>query len=153
MAERIRLKLGENEIELEGDAAFINKHLQIFLDKTSTCGLQSLKSSITPLKPLETLAIRNKDMNPAEFIREKKPKGGTETLIVLAKYLEDYRNQTTFAPKEIDKIAEEAKIKHIHNQFYTLSVKQGLINKVGDRRYSISLSGEDVVIAMPAKGK
>ncbi len=155
MSERLRLKIGENEIELEGDEKFIEKHLKCFLDG-QVCKIRtevpiggaklSTKISSPSGKPEKGLSI-------AEYVRAKKPKTGTDILIVLAKYLEDYKSLSEFGGIDIDKLGRDGKLKKVEKAYYGLAVKQGLLNKIKRNRYQLTLSGEDVVNAMPATVK
>ena len=91
-----------------------------------------------------------KSLSPAEYFKNKNPQGGTEQLIVFAKYLEDYKKISEFSPKDINSVARVTKIKKIDGAYFRLAVKQGLINKFKRNKYSLTLSGEDTVIAMPS---
>ena len=147
---KVRHRFGENEIEVEGDAKFIKTQLDEFFEK-----VRGLKIGITKKEDLTAKIAEvpkpKKVRSPREFYREKNPSSGTEKLIVLAKYLEDYRSISEFKPENINKLAKETKIKDIHPQYFTLAVQQGLIRTIGKGKYSLTLSGEDAVIAMPTK--
>ena len=150
MGQRIRLKIGENEIEVEGDEKFIEKHLQSFTSKYSFLKTGTAKEGSTKL-PAKVIAVKDKggkDLSPAEFVRQKSPKGGTEQVIVLAKYLEDHESSSEFSVKDINRVARVAKIKKIDNSYYPLAVKQGLLNKIARGKYQLTLTGEDAVLAM-----
>ncbi len=149
MIHRVRVKIGDCEIEVEGTPTFIKSQLTAFYQRTSFSG-PSQTSIDLPKKIAET-AKKAKPASPAEYFRLKNPQSGTELLVVLAKYLEDYRSQSEFAAKEINSLAKEAKLNDIHGQYYTNAVKQGFIRQASKGRYSLTLSGEDVVAAMPAK--
>ncbi len=146
MAKRVYWKVGDREIEVEGDDGFIKKQLTMFFDRlgeTTHPASKDLPSRIV------AAAKSGRLPSPAEYYRQKKPNGGTETLIVLAKYLEDFRNKAEFSNREIKAIANEAKLKPIHAQYYAEAVKQGLLRNLGKRTYGLSISGEDAVAAMP----
>jgi hypothetical protein len=146
-SKRIRLKIGENEIEVEGDSGFIEAQFKKYLHYISGGRIASAVPE-GKVKKIEVITSK-KTMTPAEYIRLKQPKGGTEILLVLAKYLEEFKSLSDFSKKEINDLADEAKIKDIHAQYFTLAVKQGLLKVLGNRKYSLTLSGEDAVVAMP----
>jgi hypothetical protein len=148
MAKRVYWKIGDNEIEVEGDNAFIAKQLQTFfdrLDRTPQSSTRDLPSKIV------AVAKSGKVLGPAEYFRQKSPNGGTETLIVLGKYLDEFRNKSEFTPKDIKAIALEGKIPNIQGQYYINAVKQGLLRSLGRGTYGLSIRGEDAVAAMPSK--
>ncbi len=107
MAKRVFWKVGDHEIEVEGDNAFIQKQLKMFFER-----LGSTPQSATKDLPSKIVAVAKsgKTLSPAEYFRQKTPNGGTETLIVLGKYLDEFRNKSEFTPKDIKTIAQEAKI-------------------------------------------
>lgn len=151
MNQRIRLKIGENEIELEGNEIFIDEHLKSFVDKCFSLKPSETTKVNVVTHPTKTTGIQNKDskvLSPAEFVRQKSPKGGTEQLVVIAKYLEDYESLSEFSVKDITRVARVAKIGKIDNAYYPLAVKQGLLNRIKHGRYQITLTGEDIVLAM-----
>lgn len=150
MTKRVYWKLGDHEIEVEGDDAFIQKHLKVFFQKLGVAphpASQDLPSKIV------AAAKSSKVLVPAEYYRQKNPKGGTETLLVLAKYLEEFRNKSEFTKKDIKAIAQESKLDDIHAQYYTNAVKQGLLRSLGRGAFGLSISGEDAVAAMPSSKK
>lgn len=155
MSQRIRLKIGEYEIELEGSEKFIAKHLKSFIDNYSLSkpietrvGMVDLPSKITV-----TRDKTKKTLSPAEYVRQKNPKGGTEQLMVLAKYLEDYESLSEFEVKDINRVAKSAKIGKVDNAYYPLAVKQGFLNRIKQGRYQLTLTGEDAVLAMSTQEK
>lgn len=148
MTKRVYWKVGDQEIEVEGDASFIQKQLKMFFDRIGIHGSTSVKD--LPSKIVAT-AKSGKAPSPAEYFRQKSPSGGTETLIVLAKYLDEYRSKGDFTQKDIKAIAREAKLANIHSQYYINAVKQGLLRSLGRGTYGLSITGEDAVAAMPPK--
>lgn len=152
MNQRIRLKIGDNEIELEGNDKFIKEHLKSFIEKHAQVRLGEVKTGVTNL-PAKVTVVSDKGkkmLAPAEYVRQKNPKGGTEKLIVLAKYLEDFKSLSEFNNKDIDSVAHDAKVGKIAMSYYPLAVKQGLLNKIKHGRYQLTLTGEDAVINMSA---
>jgi hypothetical protein len=148
MTKRVYWKVGDQEIEVEGDNAFIQKQLNIFFERL---GHHTPSASKDLPSRIVAVAKSGKAPSPAEYFRQKTPNGGTETLIVLAKYLDEFRNKSDFSRKDIQIIAREAKIPHLHGQYYLNAVKQGLLRTLGRGTYGLSISGEDAVAAMPSK--
>lgn len=154
MSEKLRLKIGENEIELEGDIKFIETYLKFFLDSQGITKQPLVEPKGKTGLPGKVLVIKPKrEMSPAEYIREKKPNGRTEFLIVFAKYLDEYKSLGEFSKKDIATAVRMAKVKPIEGAYYTLAVKQGLLNKLSHGRYQLTMSGEDAVSAMPVSKK
>jgi hypothetical protein len=147
MPKRVYWRIGDNEVEVEGDSAFIQKQLKIFFERVGYHP-QSMSKDL-PSK-IVAVAKSGKALSPAEYYRQKSPSGGTETLIVLGKYLDEFRNKSEFTRKDINAVAREAKLSLIHAQYYANAVKQGLLRNVGRGTYGLSITGEDAVAAMPS---
>ena len=152
MAGRVRFRFGESEVEIEGDTKLIDKYLKTFWERVGGRSGGTGAASHFDLPSQITASARGrKPLSPADFYREKNPDSGTETLIVFAKYLEDYRSQPEFKHADVNKVAKDAKVKDVHSQYLTYAVKQGLLRPVGKGKYALTLSGEDAVAAMPKK--
>ena len=147
MAKRVYWKIGDQEIEVEGDNAFIKSQLKIFFDRVGAHP-QGVSKDL-PSK-IVAVAKSGKALSPAEYFRHKNPSGGTETLIVLGKYLDEFRNKSEFTRKDINAVAREAKLSPLHAQYYANAVKQGLLRSIGRGTYGLSITGEDAVAAMPS---
>lgn len=153
MTQRVRLKMGPNEIEFEGERGFIDDMLKkyvVYLEPSRQLADLPKRIEAEATSSAHTATL-GKSKSPAEFVREKQPNGGTETLLVLGRYLESVRGKIDFDRAEINALARDAKIKNLHPQYFTLGIKQGLLRTVQKGRYALTLSGEDVVLAMPKK--
>lgn len=150
MPRRVYWKIGDHEMEVEGDSAFIKNYVKMFLDRT---GHHPGPPSKDLPSRIVAVAKSGKILSPAEYYRQKSPNGGTETLIVFAKYLDEFRNKSEFTKKDVNAVAREAKISQIHAQYYANAVKQGLLRNIGRGTYGLSISGEDAVASMPSTKK
>jgi len=144
--EKLRLKVGDYELEVEGEQAFIEKHLAAFDQRIASFVAGKEQFGETPRKTVQR--TDNRSLSPAEFYKQKRPDGGTKTLVVLGSYLRDYRGQATFRRSDINTICEEVRIKHIHAQYYTLAVQQGLLMEAEGGGLSVTLTGDELVERM-----
>jgi len=145
---KIRIRHGEDEIEVEGSDSFIKKQLDSFYQRVPvlpTGPPATLKKDIQAATDKKT---PGRLPTPAEFYKAKNPRGGVSQILVFGKYLEEYRGKPEFTPQEINQIAGEAKLKNIHGQHFTNAVKQGLLRSRERGKYSLALSAEDVLAAM-----
>jgi hypothetical protein len=146
--DKIRLRHGENEIEIEGSNKFIEKHLASFYERI---GLVPVVTT-TQLKKeiLESPKKQSgKTPTPAEYYKSKGKTDGISQVLIFGKYLEEYRNISEFTQREINTLAKESKLaKDIHAQYFTNAVKQGLLRSHGRGRYSLTLSAESALSAM-----
>ena len=154
---KVRWKVGSFELQVEGDDAFITSQLNRFFEllekRRETTDLTSAVQLRTSPEVAEAGVRQAKELSPAEYIRQKRPETGTEQLVVLAKYLEDNRDKHEYGKKDINELAREAKIKDIHSQYFTYAVQQGVLRVVGNGKYAITLSGEDLVLRLPKGAK
>jgi len=148
---KIRVKYGENEIELEGSDAFIKKHLESFysnihFETQKTTTPATLKNDIQVTKTKKDLG---KIPTPAEFYKSKKRTDGIAQILIFGKYLEEYRGKSEFTRSDINKLVGDARIsKDIHGQYFTNAVQQGLLRSIKHGKYSLTISAEEVLAAM-----
>lgn len=148
---KVRIRHGEQEIEIEGPDKFIDEQLKKFYDRIDVAQPAAVRASIKDrLLETPTQTKSGKVPTPAEFYKSK-AKGrtdGVKKILIFGKYLEEFRNQTEFSRGDINGITTEAKLsKDIHAQYFTNGVKQGLLRKLG-RTYSLTLSAEEAIAAM-----
>jgi hypothetical protein len=140
--EKLRLKIGDHELEVEGEQSFIEKHLAAFDQRIA--GLAVKKATVREEFKRSVQGVEGRTLSPAEFYKQKRPDGGTKTLVVLGSFLRDYRKQATFKRGDINALCEEVRIKHIHGQYYTLAVQQGLLMEA-DGGFTVTLTGDELV--------
>src|SRR5438552_6892765 len=134
--QRLRLKVGDYELEVEGEQAFIEKHLAAFDQRIAD--FAAVKRNLLEGPGRKTVQRGEpRSLSPAEFYKQKRPDGGTKTLVVLGVYARDFRNQATFRRGDINTLCEEVRIKPIHPQYFTLAVQQGLLMET-DNGFSVT---------------
>lgn len=147
---KVRIKHGDNEIEVDGSDAFIAKHLKAFYEKVQPGHIVSTPAALK--KEIEASASKKpigKVTTPAEFYRSKNRTEGVAQVLIFGKYLEEYRSKPEFTRSDVNAVAAEAKLsKDIHGQYFTNAVKQGLLRSLGLGKYSLTLSAEDALAAM-----
>lgn len=146
---KIRVRHGDNEIELDGSDAFIAAQLEQFYQRIETG--RSLVSPTTIKKELlesHAKPKQGKQPTPAEFYKSKGKTDGISQVLIFGKYLEEFEGKSEFSQAEVNKVAAEAKLsKDIHGQYFTNAIKQGLLRKRGTK-YSLTLSAEEVLASM-----
>lgn len=147
---KIRIRHGENEIELDGEIDFISQHLKSFYERL---GLVGGKTSPATLKQdiLSSDRPKNKGSapTPVEFYKSKGKTDGISQILIFGKYLEQYMDKPEFTRADINNLTDQAKFsKDIHSQYYTNAVKQGLLRMHDGGKYSLTLSAEEVLAAM-----
>jgi hypothetical protein len=147
---KVRIKHGDNEIELEGTDNFIKTQLSEFYSKIQGISGRPSTSKIKQ-EILDLPAKRHSGKEPsiAEYYRQKGREDGISQILILGKYLEEFRGMSEFSREDINNLGREAKLsKNIHGQYFTNAVKQGLLRSHGRSKYSLTLSAESVISGM-----
>jgi hypothetical protein len=147
---KLRVKHGDNEIEIEGTDDFIKVQLAEFYTKVQEVSPRPPSSKIkrdmleAPAKP-----PAGKEPAPAEYYRQKGREDGISQILIFGKYLEEYRGMSEFSREDVNNLGKEVKLpKNIHSQYFTNAVKQGLLRSHGGGKYSLTLSAESVISSM-----
>ncbi len=149
---KLRIRYGDHEIDVEGTDEFIKKQLANFYEKVASLpsrpGVLSVKQDILQSVSKTRTAGH---MTPAEFYQQK-AKGKTDgisQILIFGKYLEEFKGISEFSRQDINNLAKATKLsKDIHTQYFTNAVKQGLLRSHGRSRYSLTLSAESAISAM-----
>jgi hypothetical protein len=147
---RIRIRHGENEIEVEGTDTFIRNHLNEFYNRIQQS--HSVSAPATLKKDIQESVSKKpigKTPAPAEYYKSRNRSDGLSQILIFGKYLEEYRGKTEFTRKDVNHVASEARLsKDIHSQYFTNAIKQGLLRSLGGGKYSLTLSAEEILAAM-----
>lgn len=146
---KIRIRHGENEIEIDGELSFIQNQIKSFYERLGLVGGRTspttLKQDLLQQKPKSS----GETPSPAEFYRSKGRTDGLSQVLIFGKYLEQYRETPEFTRQDINNVAKEVRLsKDIHSQYFTLAVKQGLLRSHPDKKYSLTLSAEEILSSM-----
>lgn len=147
---KLRVKHGDHEIEVEGTDKFIKSQITEFYSKIEEVGTRLPTSKIKQdILGVTTKPPSGKEPTPAEYYRQKGREDGISQILILGKYLEEYRGMSEFSREDVNKLGKEAKTsKNIHGQYFTNAVKQGLLRSHGRGKYSLTLSAESVISSM-----
>lgn len=147
---KIRLRHGDDEIEVEGSDAFIRKQVDQFYQRLGGGAPKPTPGDIKR-QLLETPAPKpGKKPTPAEFYKSKGKTDGVSQVLIFGKYLEQFENKPEFTMSDLNTVVKEAKLsRNIHSQYFTNAVKQGLLRKQG-QKYSLTLSAEEVLASTQA---
>ena len=146
---KIKIRHGENEIEIEGPDQFIASQLTDFYMRLGSVATAIGRPTIKQQLLEESSPVKKgKSPTPAEYFKSKGKSEGVSQIFIFGKYLEEYGGQADFTPGDINKLVNDAKLsKDIHPQYFSNAVKSGLLRRQG-KKYSITLSGEEVLASM-----
>lgn len=148
---RIRIKRGDYEVEVEGNAEFVEKHIALYkkeFDKMKTSsnsivGQENKPNSLTGGSPSLPNTI-------VEFYREKNPESQRETVVLVAYWLTKKEGKEEFKPKEISALYEKLNLKKIRNIHQAIRVVSSgnsafLTDSTTAGHYKITLTGMDFI--------
>jgi hypothetical protein len=143
---RIRIKLGEVEIEAEGDKDFVEKHIEEFKKEMPRIARELPSKEVTPEIPREKIELEK--LSLAEFYKQKKPKEDMEVAITIAYYLTASEKREEFTNQEIKENASRLGYK-LTNVSDTLrraaSGKKAYVNKVTTGKWALTVEGKSFV--------
>lgn len=147
---RIKIKLGDVEIEAEGDKEFVEKHIEEFKKEMPNIAkeLPPKEKIITPEISKEEVELEK--LSLAEFYKQKLPKDHNETVVVFAYWLTKKENKEEFGPKDIEKCYAQIGVKKPTNVPQTMKIlasgDKAYLIKFGKRGiYKISMLGKDLI--------
>ncbi len=117
--------------------------------------LQAIENLLTAQSPADTKVTKNatpaRQMSVAEYVLEKNPTDDTERTLVLASFLEIFREQTNFTADELRRLFIESRLKAPSNVNDKIGkrIQKGHIMPVGERdgkkTWCLTMTGQAVV--------
>jgi len=143
---RIRIKVGEVEMEAEGDKDFVEKHIEEFKKEMPGIVKELPSGGVTAEIPREKAELEGRSL--AEFYKHKGPKGDVEVAMTIAYYLTAFEKREGFTNQEIKESA--AKLGHkLTNVADTLkraaSGKKAYVNNVTTGTWTLTVEGRNFV--------
>jgi len=146
---KIRIRHGDNEIELDGEPDFIAAQLKAFYERLGLIGGKTSPATIKQDLLEKRPVVKSEFPSPAEFYKAKGKTDGISQVLIFGKYLEQFKDTPEFTRSQVNNIASEAKLsKDIHAQYFTNAVKQGLLRSHPGNKYSLTLSAEEALSSM-----
>jgi len=145
---KTRVKIGNVEIEVEGDKEFVKEEISSLL--------KQLKSiPVEEVRPKEEMEVMTAEKQPVletgkppikEFIDEKRPSKSLQTAVVLAYYLFKFEKRETFKEEDLKKIWIASGVKPPKKMKIRQTVtdgksKYGWFEKVSRGQYKLSPHG------------
>jgi len=142
----IRIKLGEVEIEAEGDKDFVEKHIEEFRKEMPRIAKELPSKEVTPEISRERIELGK--LSIAEFYKERKPKEDIEVAVTIAYYLTTSEKKEEFTNQEIKEEANKLGYK-LSNPADTLkkaaSGKKAYVRKIEKGKWTLTLEGKRFV--------
>jgi hypothetical protein len=143
---RIKIKLGEVEIEAQGDREFVEKHIDEFKKEMPRIAKELPSKEITSEIPRER--IKPEELSLAEFYKQKRPKDDMEVAITIAYYFTSSEKREEFTNQEIKGEANKLGYK-LSNPADTLkraaSGKKAYVRKIEKGKWTLTLEGKNFI--------
>lgn len=145
---RVRIKLGEVEIEVEGDEEFVEKHVEEFRKEMPKIAKElPPKERVIPPE-IQKEKVELGKLSLAEFYKQKQPRDDIEVAIVIAYYLISFEEREEFTNQEIKEEANKLGYK-LSNPADTLkraaSGKKAYVRKIEKGKWTLTLEGRNFV--------
>ncbi|MGQ9848338.1 MAG: hypothetical protein ACUVQP_12680 [Bacteroidales bacterium] len=147
---KIRIKIGDVEIEAQGDKEFVEKHIEEFKKEMPKIAkeLPPKEKPIPPEIPREEVELEK--LSLGEFYKRKQPKDHNETVVVFAYWLTKKEGKAEFKGGDINTCYDEARIskpKNVRQHIKGMtSGKKAYLTAVARRGYyKLTLTGEEFV--------
>jgi len=156
---KIKLKIGQNEIEFHGDKDWVEAKLEEFQSILQTTQVQPTSTIQPSTLPIIPLPVQSTATSLPDSIREfhtqkGSPSKHTDTAMIIAYWLEKYRGTPSYNYVDIENAYGEALISKPSNTSDVMNSnqKKGYLIPAGDKdgkkAWRLSKSGEEYIEQM-----
>lgn len=146
----MRVRIGENELEITGPSDFVEKKIAEFLEKQKSVSATSTQSSPPQFPALPGIKV-GKGMSVAQFFRKVSSKSDVDRALAAGYFLEKFENVENFTASEIRETIRKAKIPPPKNPSDSISknIKKGFMMTAGDKEgkmaFVLTTDGEEAI--------
>ncbi len=149
----MRVRIGENEIEVTGPSDFVEKKIAEFVEKLKPGSVSSSgslpKGTISSTE--EAAKGLPKGMSPLQFFKKVSPKTDLDRVLAAGYFLEKFKNQDSFTSSEVKEVIREAKTPPPPNTSDSINknIKKGYMMPSGDKEgkmaFVLTSDGEETI--------
>jgi hypothetical protein len=154
----MRIRVGENELEVTGPSDFVKKQIDHFIELNKTAQLlPQNKPKTSASLSVEKARTEQKTISLPQFFRKTGVRTDVDRTLVAGYYLETYKSSENFTASEVTKTIRDAKINPPRNtnECINANIRKGLMMSAGDREgiraALLTSDGEDKVQEMLQK--
>ena len=143
---KIRIKLGEAELEAEGDKDFVKKVVADWkksIEKPPPPAITPTKGRVSPRKEISAKTLK-------QFYEEKSPSGHQEKIAVFAYYLKSFEEKKEFSKDDINSCYTKArarKPKSISTAISDAASKYEFVERGSERGlWKLTSHGENLIM-------
>lgn len=149
----MRVRIGDNELEVTGPIDFVEKKIAEFREQQKT--IHPLSPSTTHLNPpTQPSPISVKGMSVAQFFKKISPKSDIDRTLAAGYYLEKMKNEEKFTSIEVSETIRSAKTTPPKNPSDCVSknIRKGYMMAAGDKdgkmAFVLTSDGEEAIEAL-----
>ncbi|HEY9856155.1 MAG TPA: hypothetical protein V6D05_10480 [Stenomitos sp.] len=143
---RIRLKQGDRELEIEGEAGFIEAHLEKLMGVAFGGPLPEPTASREEIRRVPASFAVKKNLSLADFLELKEPQNLVDRLLVLAYYMEKYEAKVAYTLAELTEHWESQWPElPLAEETWQAALERGYLQWQEDGRLTLSFVGHHYV--------
>jgi hypothetical protein len=149
----MRVRVGDNEIEVTGPSDFVEKKIAEFIEKQKSFPISSsarLEKSVES-STIEAAETAPKRISVAQFFKKLSSKTELDRVLAAGYFLEKFKDQDSFTAAEISDTIRGAKISPPRNPNDSINknIKKGYIMPSGDKEgkmaFVLTSDGEEAI--------
>ena len=148
----MRVRIGDNELEVTGPTAFVEKKISEFLEKQKNLPAHPSQPSGPRVdQPPTGSTSKSKKMSIAQFFKRVEPKTDVDRALAAGYFLETFSGEENFTAAEVRETIQSAKISPPKNPSDAVAknIKKGFLMAAGDKEgkkaYVLTTDGEDAI--------
>lgn len=147
----MRVRIGDNELEVTGPKAFVEDKVQEFVEGQKTTIAARGRPSGQEAPRAESHLPGGKKMSVAQLFKKTTPRSDVDRTLIAAYYLEKYASYENFTTAELAQTIRNAKNNPPKNPSDAVAknIRKGLIMPSGDKEgktaYVLTTDGEEAV--------
>jgi hypothetical protein len=146
----MRVRVGENELEVTGPSDYVEKKIAEFLERQKS--IPVARTAKGPTQPIaQTFPKSTKVMSTAQFFRKVAPKSDVDRVLAAGYFLEKFKNEENFAAAEAAKTIRDSKTPPPKNpnDAVNKNIKKGYMMAAGDKdgkmAFVLTTDGEEAI--------
>lgn len=143
----MRVRVGQNEIEITGPSNYVEKKIAEFLEKQNSSSVATEREFNESSQPTGSI----KKSSVSQFFRKIALKSETDRVLAAGYFLETFKKSESFTSAEIRETIREAKIQPPKNTNDSINknIKKGYMMTAGDKdgkmAFVLTTDGEEVI--------
>ena len=148
----MRVRVGDNELEVTGPTAFVEKKISDFLENQKDLPVRGVVGASPREAKVPSGRVSSaKKLSVAQFFKQVAPRTDVDRTLAAGYYLETFQGEENFTAGEVRNAIQKAKIPPPKNPNETIAknIKKGLMMSAGDKEgkmaFVLTTDGEETI--------